>query len=997
MKKRITQFVVDGCKQALFLFLMLCYTLGHAQNVTVTGRVIDANGGPLVGVSVKVKGSQAGALSNPEGNFSINVPNQSAVLVFTFLGMKPKEVAVDGRNIINVTLDEDASSLDAIMIVGYGTQLKRDVTGSISSIKEKALRDVPVTNVSQMIEGRIPGAYVTTGANKPGTTPSITIRGNRSFRASNSPLYVVDGIPLNDAITDFNPSDVVSIEVLKDASATAIYGSRGANGVILVTTARGKAGETSVNYSAYYGITEVVRRADIFNGEEYVKYMRDAALNVSPPVTSDNLIFNSDPTVELASIAQGRYTDWQDLLIRKGHTQNHELSVLGGTDKTKYNFSLGYFNDEGYFIGQNYTRYTGRVNLDQNLGKRIKIGASILASYSENNGAGYNPYGVSLISSPLGVPYDSEGKFIIYPINDSTTPNPLVGRETDKFINLEKRMRILGSLFAEVEIISGLKYRFNFGPDLRNARSGNFNSTTVPVGILPTASTSESFWFSYALDNQLTYDKTFKKHKLNVTALYGIQERRNESSNISVSKLPVETTTYFNLGSAGTIDQVGSGYSRWDILSYMGRINYSFDGRYSLTLTGRADGSTRFAPGNKWSFFPTAGFAYNISEEKFLKDVPYLSNLKLRLSYGSVGNEAVSPYETLAQLSRTQYDFNGAPAYGFVPSNVPNKDLKWETSTTANIGLDFGFFNQRISGTIDAYQTNTTDLLMDYALPYTTGFDKVVSNVGSTRNRGVEFSLSTQNIVSKNGFQWSTDITGAYNKGKIIELSLGKVDEVGSGRFIGKPLSSFYDYEKIGIWQKGEEAQAAQFGSAVGQIKVKDQNGDGKITADDRTVLGHSDPTFTFGFNNNFSFKGFDLSVFVVGVQNKMISSPLFTGNTIALGGRYNQLDVDYWTPDNPTNAYPQPQRGRNVNSLLFVNSLKYFDGSFIRIRNINLGYTMADKLVSKIGAKSLRVYFNITNPFVFSPYVRDHKGIDPEILDNPATVNYQLGLNVKF
>ena len=996
MKKRITQFPAEWGKRSLLMLLMLYCFIGYAQNPTVVGKIMDNNGVPLAGVSVTVKGAQNGTSSNTDGNFSIGIPNENAVLVFSFLGMKTQEIDVKGRSTVNVTLQEDLNSLDEIIVVGYGTQTRRDITGSIASINEKTLKQVPVTNVSQMLEGRIPGAYVTTGSNKPGTTPNILIRGVRSFLASNAPFYVVDGIPVNDAITDINPSDIISIEVLKDASATAIYGSRGANGVILVTTARGKAGETSVRYNAYYGITDVVRKADIFSGEEFVQYMKDAAANMATPITEDSKIFNSSP-IELESIALGRYTDWQDLLIKKGHTQNHELSILGGTENTKYNFSLGYFNDEGYFVGQDYTRYTSRVNLDQNLGKRIKIGASILASYSENDGASYNPYGGSLINSPLGVPYDSNGKFVIYPIDDSTMPNPLVGKEKDKFINLEKRMRILGSLFAEAEILPGLKYRLNFGPDLRNARGGNFNSTTLPVGILPTASTSENFWFSYALDNQLTYDKSFNKHKLNVTALYGIQERRNESSNISVKDLPVETVTYNNLGSAGIITGWGSDYSRWNILSYMGRINYGFDNRFSVTLTGRADGSSRFAPGNKWSFFPSAGVAYNISQESFLKNVSYLSNLKLRLTYGASGQEAVKPYETLAQLTRTPYDFNGTPAFGYAPGNVPNKDLKWETSTTGNIGIDFGFLNQRISGSVDVYQTTTTDLLLDFNLPYTTGFEKVTSNVGSTRNRGIDFSLSTQNIASKNGFQWSTDITAAYNKGEVLELSLGKVDEIGNSRFIGKPLNTYYDYEKIGIWQIGEEAQAAQYGTKVGQIKVKDQNGDGKITGDDRTVLGSPDPTFTFGFNNNFSYKGFDLAVFVVGVQNKMISSSLFTGNTIALGGRYNQLDVDYWTPTNPTNAYPQPQRDRNINSLLYASTLKYFDGSFIRIRNINLGYTLPGNVISKIGAKSLKVYFNVTNPFVFSPYVRDYKGMDPEILDNPATVNYQLGLNVKF
>ncbi len=997
MKKRITQFVVDGCKQGLLLFLMLCYTLGHAQNATVTGKVIDANGGPLVGVSVKVKGSQTGALSNAEGNYSINVPNQSAVLVFTFLGMKPKEALVNGRNTINITLDEDASSLDAIMVVGYGTQSKRDVTGSISSIKEKTLREVPVTNISQMIEGRIPGAYVTAGANKPGTTPSIRIRGNRSLSAGNDPLYVVDGIPVNDAITDFNPSDVVSIEVLKDASATAIYGSRGANGVILVTTARGKIGQTDVRYNAYYGITEVVRRADIFNGEEFVKFVRDANAALTPPVTDELLLFK-DP-IERESIALGRYTDWQDLIIKKGHTQSHELGISSGTEKTKVNLSLGYFDDEGYLIGQNYKRYTARINIDQNLGKRIKLGMSLLGSYSQVDGANYNPYAGALITSPLGQPYDNEGKFAIYPINDPAMPNPLLATQGKKFVNLENRTRLLGSFFAEAEIISGLKYRVNFGPDLRNTRGGSFNSTSVSVGVSPTASTSEGFWFSYALDNQLTYDKVFKKkHKLNVTALYGIQERVNESSNISVRDLPVETTTYHNLGSAGTIVGVGSGYTRWNILSYMGRINYAFDGRYSLTLTGRADGSSRFAPGNKWSFFPSAGFAYNISEEKFLKDVSFLSNLKLRLGYGSVGQEAVTPYQTLAQLVRTPYDFDGVSAFGFAPGNVPNKNLKWETSTTANVAVDFGFLNQRISGSIDVYQTNTTDLLLPAPLPPSTGFGSVTTNIGSTRNRGIDFSLSTQNIVSKSGFQWSTDITAAINKGEIIELALGKVDDIGAGRFIGKSINSYFDYEKIGIWQTGEQAQAALFGSRVGQIRVKDQDGDGKVTIADRIVVGSADPRFTFGFNNNFSFKGFDLAVFVVGVQNKTISSPLYDNqNTVAFGGRYNHLALDYWTPTNPTNAYPQPIAGQGPGAVLYRGTMKYFDGSFVRIRNINLGYTLSNLAVSKIGAKSLRFYLNVTNPFVFSPYVRDHKGIDPEILDNPATINYQLGLNVNF
>lgn len=994
MKKRITQFFIGWTQRSFLILFLFCCTAGYAQTYKVAGKVTDDKGSPLPGVSITEKGVQNGTSSGVDGKFKISISNQNAVLIFSLIGMRKQEVAVNGRNFLDIVMQEDRNSLDEVVVVGYGTQSRKDITGSIASIDEKTLKEVPVTNVSQMLEGRIPGAFVTSGSNKPGTTPSITIRGNRSLTASNSPLYVVDGIPINDAITDINPSDIVSIEVLKDASATAIYGSRGANGVILVTTARGKAGETVVKYNAYYGITDVVRKAQVFNGDQFVKYMRDAAAAIG--ITDDAQIFK-DP-IEQQSVAQGRYTNWQDLLIQQGHTQNHELGILGGSENTKFNISLGYFNDEGYFAGQDYTRYTSRISLDQNLGKHIKTGVSILGSYSVDNGASYNPYQNTLTTSPLGIAYDSDGNFVPYPINDPTMFNPLVSKEKDKYINLEKRTRVLASLFAEAEILKGLKYRINFGPDLRSARVGNFNSTTVSVGILPTASTAESFWYSYALDNQLTYDKVFGKHKINLTALYSIQERRNESSNISVRDLPVETVTYNNLGSAGTIAGVGSGYSRWNILSYMGRVNYGFDNRFLVTLTGRADGSSRFAPKNKWSFFPSAAVAYNMSNESFLKDVSYLSNLKLRASYGLVGNEAINSYQTLAQLSRTAYDFNGSQAFGYEPGNIPNKDLKWETSATANIGLDFGFLNQRISGSVDVYQTKTSDLLLPFALPGSTGFGSVTTNIGSTQNRGLEFSLSSQNILSKSGFQWSTDISAAFNKGKILSLSLGKVDDIGNARFIGEPLNVYYDYEKIGIWQTGQEAQAAQYSSKVGQIRVKDQNGDGKITSADRKILGSPDPTFTFGFNNNFSFKGFDLSVFVVGVQNRTITSPFYSvpNNTIAFGGRYNQLALDYWTPTNPTNAYPQPIANQNVYSLLYGSTLKYFNGSFIRIRNINFGYTVPAKIASKIGTKSLRLYLDVTNPFVFSPYVRNG-GIDPEILNNPATVNYQLGLNVKF
>lgn len=979
-------------------------TTSEQADIHLSGVVKDQNGQPLIGASVIEKGTANGITTDVNGNFKISVKSTASVLLIKYIGFQTQEITVDERRSLTITLTENPSNLDEVVVVGYGTRARKDVTGAIASINEKTLREVPVTNAPQLLQGRIAGAYVTSGSNKPGSTPSVAIRGVRSFQATNDPLYVIDGIPTTDAFNDINPNDIVSIDVLKDASATAIYGSRGANGVIIVTTARGKSGQMNVNYNTYFGVTHVTRHAEYFNGPEFVEYKRDAyrkkgTYNDADPVASDALIFND---IELNAIADGIYTDWPELITSNGFTQNHELSILGGAEKTRYNLSLGFFDDKGYFKIQDYRRYNARINLDQDIGTRVKAGISMLGSYSERNGGSINPYYGALIQSPIGSPYGEAGNLVLFPTGDVTMGNPLAAFQRDKYINREERFRLLSSIYAEAEILKGLKLRVNFGPDLSNSRTGNFNSTRLSLtpAELPTASTTEGFLFSYTLENIVSYERTFaEKHKLDFTGLYSIQERKNKTSSISVRDLPVETVSYYNLGQ-GTVVGVGSGYEKWDILSYMGRINYSYDSRFYLTLTTRADGSSRFAPGHKWGLFPSAVFAYNLSNEDFIKNAAYLSNLKLRVGWGKTGNPGIDPYATQGLISRTSYDFDGTPAFGYGPSSIPNQDLKWETTASTNIGLDFGLFKDRITGAIEAYNTITTDLLLNKTLPGSSGFQSVLSNVGSTQNRGLEISLSTRNIISRKGFQWSTDITSAFNKEKILELSLGKVDDLGSRRFIGEPLSVWFDYEKIGIWQLGEEALAAQFGSSVGQIKVADKNGNGKIDPDDRTILGAPRPTFTFGFNNRFTYKAFDLSVFVIGVSDKTIVSPFheLPNNTIAFGGRYNQLAVDYWTPTNPTNAYPEPIGDQGAQpGPVFGSSLKYFNGDFVRIRNINLGYNLPLEVASKIKAKSFRVFFNITNPYVFSSYVHKHGGIDPEILENPATVNYQMGLNVRF
>lgn len=978
------------------------------QQQTLYGAVKDEQGTPLEGVTVTVKGTSTVTTTSANGQFQLTAEGTAHTLVFTAVGFERREMPVSNQATLNVVLKAAMGNLDEVVVVGYGTLRRRDITGAVSSVDEKALREMPATNAQQMLQGRVSGVYVTQGANKPGAEPSVRVRGNRSITGDNNPLYVIDGIPITGGFNDINPNDITSMEILKDASATAIYGSRGANGVILITTRRGIEGTPTLNYNNWFGPTKVVRYADVFDGPAFVEFKREANrargdYDDSDPEGSDARIFEPG---ELENIRNGRYTDWPDMITQDGFSHNHELSVMGGTPQTKYNVSLGYFNDKGYFDVQDYTRYTARVNLDQRVGKRFNLGVSMLGSYSERNGGSINPYMASVVQTPLGYPYDDQGNLVPFPTGDALMYNLLTNFVPGAVINKEKRFRLLTSMFGEVELADGLKFRTNFGPDLINSRTGNFqaSNTTARQGGLPAANSSESFVFSYTWENILTYDKTFAdKHRINITGLHSIQERTLESSNINVTDLPAESVQYYNLGAANEILGIGSNYEKWTILSYMGRINYSFDDRFLLTLTGRADGSSRLAPGNKWGFFPSAAFAYNLSEEHYMQSVDFINNLKLRLSYGEVGNlGGVEPYKTQGLLATTRYDFDGSPGFGRRPHILANPKLRWESSAVLNLGVDFGFFQNRFGGSIELYRTQTRDLLLPYLLPITTGFPEISDNIGKTESKGFEISLFSNNIVPKTdgGVAWSTDLNIAYNQERIVELSQGKVDDIGNGRFIGQPLNVFFDYEKLGIWQLGQEEEAKQYSSSVGQIRVADRNGNGVIDPDDRMILGVANPPWTFGFNNRFSYKGFDLSVFVVARSGNMIASTLHSvpNNSIALGGRYNMLNVDYWTPENPTNAYPRPLNGQSGNpGAVFGSTLKYFDGSFIRVRNINLGYGLPNSWADKIKAHNARITFTVTNPFIFSSFVRDHNGIDPEVMDNPAVVQYLFGINVSF
>ncbi len=1005
-------------------------TENPAQERTVTGRVLsgDDNAG-LPGVNVAVKGTTRGTTTDASGNYQIAVPDNRVVLVFSSVGFVPQEVTVGNQSVVNLTLTADDRSLNEVVVVGYGTQRKSQTTGAISSVSAKEIAELPITNARQALQGRAAGVDVVQNGSKPGAGVTVRIRARRSINASNDPLYVLDGIPLAGNIDDVNPNDIAGIEILKDASATAIYGSRGANGVVIVTTKRGKAGSTVVAYDGYYGTSSPLGLIDVMDGPQFAEYKRESRRALGTGVGgykdasgaavpsgqtnafADNALFEA---VEKDAFTQGRSTDYQSYLLRTGRIQSHNVSVLGGSEKTQFGLSVGYFNEVGIIKNQDFTRYNFRLAIDHQISKKIRVGLTSLSAYGLQNGENFNPYGGALQENPLGKPYDDKGNLIFLPTPDGLRTNPAAEVVPGAQVDLVKRIRTFNSIYGEWDIIKGLKYRVNFGPDFTDRRVGRFvgSQTNARRGGDPTGFTGYEYQFNYTLENILNYQRSFGEvHNLNVTALHSFQRDDIEIGNINVTGIPAETQQYFNLGQATIISGINTGLTQWTLNSYMGRVNYDYNDKYLLTVTGRYDGSSRFGANTKYGFFPSAALGWNLSNEPFLKGSASVDLLKLRVSYGSTGNTAINPYQTQTLLTRTTYAFNATPAYGYRPNNIGNSDLKWETTTTGNIGVDFSLYRGRVSGSVEAYRANTRDLLLLDQLPFTSGFGSVLRNVGKTRTEGLEVTLSTVNVKSASGFKWTTDIQWARNRESIVELFNGKADDIGNARFIGKPLTAYFDYKKIGIWQLNEESQAASFGRKVGEIKVEDNNGrttkgeltgqpDGKINADDRIIIGSQVPDFSAGMTNRFSYKGFDLSFFLFARVGSTIRSGFHTAFN-SLAGRYNNLDIDYWTPNNPTNEFPRPNQSQEAP--VFNSTLQYYSGTFLKVRNINFGYNVPASLTQKLRMSSLRVFASAQNPFNFSEYRSRYKGIDNESFDSvndgqsPSVKQFTVGINAKF
>ncbi|MBV4357293.1 SusC/RagA family TonB-linked outer membrane protein [Pinibacter aurantiacus] len=965
-------------------------------DLPVTGLVKNASGSVLAGANVLLKGTKVGTVTDEKGYFKLTIPDKNAVnpvLIISIIGFKEIEVPVNGKTALNITMTEESKGLNEVVVIGYGTVKKKDLTGSVASVKGEELANVPSQNVMESIQGKIPGADITRSSGQTGSGINVTLRGNRSMVGSNSPLFVVDGAIFYGNIGDINPNDVQSIDVLKDASSTAIYGSRGANGVILITTKRGVPGKAQVGLNAYAGSSKAARYYNVATGPEYVAWKREAnrATGKWNSPADDSKIFG---VAEIEDIASGTWTNYRPLLLHNGLQQDYQVSVTSGTDKTKIYFSGDYYQENGILKLDNLKRYSGRLNIDQTISKVFKAGMQAQIVYY-NQGIRVDPLNAANKINPLGSAFDSAGNFVLQPVPGGAF-NPLTDEQPDTYAGNSRSNRSFGSIYAELTPLAGLSIRSSFTANLSQSRTGYYygvNSITrggsAARSQYNTSNSADILW-----ENVIRYDKKINDHAITLTGITSYQDRTTDAGAEQGDGQLLPSQIYYGLSSATSGMIASTSYSRQDIVSGAARINYSYKSKYLLTVTARADGSSKLAEGNKWTFFPSVAAAWRLSEESFLKNSTTTNDLKLRVSYGVAGNDPYNPYVTQSLLTRQPYSFDEtlAPGYTFSPQ-IGNPDLRWETSTTLDIGLDFGFFNNRINGAIDYYNTRTSNLLLPRQLPPTTGVTSTVQNIGRTNNSGVELMLTSNNVISKD-WSWTTSITFTKNVERIKQLVTDGVNDIASGYFVGYPTSVYYDYERIGIWQTKDAAEAAKFGQTPGTIRVKDQNNDGKIDSqNDRVVLGTPRPKWSGGLDNTVRFKNIDLNVYVFARMGQMIA-PDYLGVKTSYQENTAQAGLDYWTPENATDMYPRPNANGGI---LYTSTLRYTDGSFVRVRDITLGYTLPQKWAGKI-FKSFRVYANAKNYITFTnSRIKDY---DPERGGSenfPMTKLLTAGVNITF
>ncbi|NPA35442.1 MAG: TonB-dependent receptor [Chlorobi bacterium] len=970
-----------------------------AQGVDIYGVVTDELDMPLPGVNIIIKGTQTGTVTDNNGVYRLHIPQDNSVVVFSFIGMEPKEVNVTQSGEYNVQLMPLENIINDVIVIGYGTVKKKDLTGSMVSVDGKKLQEALNTDMTESLNGRVSGVVVTKSSNKPGASMSMEIRGLNSINFSNEPLYVINGVPSYSGIKYLNSADIESIDILKDASSTAIYGSRGANGVVIITTkgANNKKG-FNIEYSGNVGVKTPTRIPDMIgnygDGYEYVEYKIELWKNKYGEASLSRPDFLTPD--EKRRIKNGEYYDWLREVSSPSVVTNHNIISSGADENTSYSFSLGYTSDQGFLENEDYERITANVHLDQKLGSKFKTGVTTYLSNDVTDHGADEALLNAYFIPPIASPYDEnhEYTFIVQPTSSKINP----------FFQMKNNLRQTKSFFSnfssyiEYQPFDYLKFKSQVSYQYDNSVYGEWigKETQQKQGVNPNeAYRSEGISNNLVWDNIATLSKSINKiHQIDAIGLFSLQKETHKGSHMRGEDLPYDSY-WHAIGTANDIRDVDSWYWEASMVSFMLRANYSLKQKYMLTLTGRYDGTSRLSEENQWGFMPSVALGWQISEEPFLKNVNVINDLKLRLSYGKSGNNNITHDITLTKLDLSKYTFgtNGENGFG-IGDVLGNRNLKWEMTSEYNLGIDFGLFNSRINGTIDAYYRTTDDLIMKRSISTVNGVNSVYQNIGETLNKGIEVSLNTVNI-SNPSFYWKSSVVFSLNRNEIVNLYGDDKDDLGNRWFIGYPIRVIYDFKQLGIWQVEEEEEAAKYGQSVGHIKVEDVNGDYQLDEKDYQILGSPMPDWTMGFINNFGYRNFDLMIDIYMRIGGLYHDEFTYMFTAWDNEHWNKLDVEYWTPENRSNKYQQVGA-----QSYYTQVLSQVSGTFLKVRNITLGYNLDKSFLDKIKMNDARVYLAVQNPFTFTDYL----GSDPEIIGEDVNtqlslypMTFMFGVNVKF
>ncbi|WP_422356735.1 SusC/RagA family TonB-linked outer membrane protein [Roseivirga pacifica] len=978
-----------------------------SSTIDINGKVWDAEfDEPLAGATVRVTNSAIGVITDGDGEFHFPLPDSliGQELNFSYVGYKEQTRKVIPNHVYEVFLEPKVEDLDEVVVVGYGSQVKSDLTGAVAKVDGELIRSNPQASPVQAIQGRVAGVDVVSQSFAAGQESTVRIRGERSILASNDPLIVLDGIPFEGTLNDINSNEVSSVEILKDASSTAIYGSRAANGVIIITTKRSNTSGLSIDLSTYYGVTSAANKVDMMSSEEFIQFRREAErtrfrLDELPSIEDSFAPF------ELERIEKGESTDWQDQIYDQGTIQNINVSV-GGTidDKKQYFFSAGYFKEDYPIENVDFTRYNVRINFDSNPSEGLEFGTSTFISQSKGNSGGFGGTdGLDQVyrTDPLSLVRDENGDLLFQTSEDPLRFNPLFNTLKENSVDEDLRTRIFPTFYFQLELNDNLYYKANLGGDIRLRTQNEFRGqyATSQKGEVNYVEITKRESLGYTFENILQYDQTFNDHSLSSTMLFSLQEKQQIVSVMRANQLnQAPEVTFFGIGDAAQIPVVSNTKVASQLVSSMLRLNYKYKGKYLATLTGRADGSSILADGNKWAFFPSMAVAWNVHSEPFFQSQRIVSDLKIRASYGITGNQAIDPYDSQAGLKGTDYYFGDEDGSGFESSSIANMDLDWERTKQFDIGVDVSFLNGRLRTTLDYYSAKTTDLLFERRIPLITGFESIVTNIGSTQNKGIEVTIGAD-LLDGQDFEWVMDLNFAKNTNRILDLfGDTSIDDIGNNLFIGSPVRVFYDNVFNGIWQLNEEELANEYGADPGDIKLVDLNNDGVINDNDRQVLGSQLPSWTGGLYSKWSFKGVDLSV-SISTRQGFLAKNEFKDRYNTLRSRDGNVAINYWTPENASNVAPRPNSDDQPDNLRV---LSIEDGSFVRVRNITLGYTFPRRVSRKLFLNHVRVYVMAQNPFLFT----DFEGLDPEqptfsgdtkFAQAANTKQFITGLSIKF